>query len=278
MSPSRRRKVRRRLRPTITAVTALVLVAAGAVTWVVVHATSRPVTSLCTAGDGSGATYSLAPDQAQNAAIISAVASRLGMPDHAVTVALAAALQESKLRNLPYGDRDSLGLFQQRPSQGWGTPAQIMDPAQSTAAFLTHLAAVPGWQNMAVSDAAQAVQHSASADAYAGWANEARVMGIALTGEVAAGFACHLAGYSGAAPVPGALSVAATDEFGTPSIGVPLSQKQGWRVASWAVAHAYAYHVTVVSFGGERWRTSSSGWVGAGAHASSPGPVSVTPP
>ncbi|HEY3502307.1 MAG TPA: C40 family peptidase [Actinocatenispora sp.] len=88
-------------------------------------------------------------------------------PRRAYVVAVAAALAESGLRNLPYGDRDSLGLFQQRPSQGWGGPAQVMDPAAAAAAFYSHLATVQGWPTMSVTAAAQAVQRSAFPLAYA---------------------------------------------------------------------------------------------------------------
>jgi hypothetical protein len=127
--------------------------------------------------------YSITPDQAQNAAIIAAVALRKGMPDHAVTVALATALQESQLRNLSYGDMDSIGLFQQRPSQGWGTSAQIMDPNYSASSFYDHLVQMTGWQTMPVTEAAQLVQHSATPDAYATWETEARALARALTGD-----------------------------------------------------------------------------------------------
>ena len=72
------------------------------------------------------------------------------------------ALQESGLHNLSYGDRDSLGLFQQRPSQGWGTPAQIMSPRHAAAAFYRRLSRIAGWQAMPVTEAAQTVQHSAA--------------------------------------------------------------------------------------------------------------------
>jgi len=109
------------------------------------------------------------------------VGKRLGLADHAVSVALATALQESKLRNLNYGDRDSLGLFQQRPSQGWGPPAKILVPRLAAAAFSTRLRSVPGWQTLPVADAAQAVQHSASAAAYAPWETEARLLARTLT-------------------------------------------------------------------------------------------------
>ncbi|MGK4579594.1 C40 family peptidase [Kitasatospora sp. HPMI-4] len=84
-------------------------------------------------------------------------------------VALATALQESGLRNLTYGDRDSLGLFQQRPSQGWGTAAQILDPVHASTEFYSALQQVSGWESMTVTQAAQAVQRSGYPDAYAKW-------------------------------------------------------------------------------------------------------------
>ena len=113
--------------------------------------------------------YSLAPDQADNAALMSAVATRRGLPARAATIALATAFQESKLRNIDYGDRDSLGLFQQRPSQGWGTPAQVTDPVYATTIFIERLLEVPGWDSLPVTVAAQTVQRSAFPDAYAKW-------------------------------------------------------------------------------------------------------------
>jgi hypothetical protein len=96
-------------------------------------------------------------------------------------VALAAAMQESGLRNLDYGHSDSLGLFQQRPSQGWGAPEQILDPTYSATVFFVGvqgktrgLLDIPGWQSMSVTGAAQAVQISAYPDAYATWESSAR--------------------------------------------------------------------------------------------------------
>jgi hypothetical protein len=128
-----------------------------------------PQTACTVASTTPGGSYSITPTQAQNAAIIAAVALRKGLPDHAVTVALATSLQESQLLNLSYGDQDSLGLFQQRPSQGWGTSTQIMDPNYAASAFYDHLAQLSGWQTMPVTEAAQLVQHSATPDAYATW-------------------------------------------------------------------------------------------------------------
>jgi cell wall-associated NlpC family hydrolase len=106
-------------------------------------------------------------DQLANAATIVAVGRQMNVPEHGLVTALAAAMQESTLNNLDHGDRDSLGLFQQRPSQGWGTPAQIMNPTYAATKFYQHLLAVSGWLDMSVNDAAQAVQRSGTPHAYA---------------------------------------------------------------------------------------------------------------
>jgi peptidoglycan DL-endopeptidase CwlO len=111
----------------------------------------------------------LTPEQRQNAATIIGVARNMGAPPRAWLVALATAKQESDLLNINYGDRDSLGLFQQRPSQGWGSPAQVLDPVYSTTTFLDHLLKVPNWDRLPVTVAAQTVQRSAFPDAYAKW-------------------------------------------------------------------------------------------------------------
>lgn len=214
----------------------------------------------CSVGAGA-ARYPLSPTQAQNASIVAAVASRMGLPDHAVTVALATALQESRLTNLAGGDRDSVGLFQQRPSQGWGTPVQLRDPNYATTAFYDRLQQLPGWQTMAVTEAAQAIQHSAAPDAYAQWEAEARSLAIAFSGEVPAGLDCRLDGFSGAAPAPGELSAAAALEFGAPSLGVVVDPKRGWTVAVWAVSHAAEYHLRSVAFMGRAWTVQAGAWV-----------------
>ncbi|MEX1077503.1 MAG: LysM peptidoglycan-binding domain-containing protein [Homoserinimonas sp.] len=115
-----------------------------------------------------------------NAAIIIGVGKQLGVNDYGLVISLATAMQESTLRNLDWGDRDSLGLFQQRPSTGWGTPAQVTDPGYASRLFFggpgnpnkgitRGLLDIPGWQSMTVTQAAQAVQISAYPDAYAKW-------------------------------------------------------------------------------------------------------------
>lgn len=233
-----------------------------------------PPTSTCTAVRGPASTpVTLTPEQAQNASIIAAVALKMGLPDHAVTIALATAMQESRLRDLDYGDRDSLGLFQQRPSQGWGTPAQILDPEYATSAFYGRLVQVPGWETMAVTDAAQAVQQSGSPAAYAQWEEQARTVAIALTGEQPGAFTCRLAGFAGAAPPPAALPAAASQELGPSRLGVPLEPRVGWVVAYWVVAHAWQYHVRQVAFAGWIWTESTGRWTHPSLVA---GPAAVT--
>ncbi|MGB8942750.1 MAG: heavy metal transporter, partial [Streptomyces sp.] len=118
-------------------------------------------------GNGDGASYEFGAEQAQNAATVAAVGTSRGMPERAITIALATALQESGLRNISHGDRDSLGLFQQRPSQGWGNEKQITDPAYSAARFYAHLKDVPGYSRLPLTVAAQRVQRSGYPQAYA---------------------------------------------------------------------------------------------------------------
>jgi hypothetical protein len=280
---SRRAAQRRRRRR--RALLGAVVVLAG-VTALSVELASRtspaPVVSACAAGPGGGnaqapgATYRLDPDQAQNAAVITAVAQRMGLADHAVTIALATAMQESRLSNLPYGDLDSVGLFQQRPSEGWGTRAELLDPQYAAAAFYRQLTQIPGWQTLPVTVAAQDVQRSAAPTAYAPWEPMARSLAAALTGETSAGFTCRLAGFAGAMPAPGALASAAATEMGGPLIGMPVDTKTGWRVASWAVAHSWQYHVNRVSFDGWTWTPGAGKWVRASSQtAAATGTVQV---
>jgi LysM repeat protein len=133
--------------------------------------------------DGSGVTP-LTAEMAANAAIIIQVGRELGVPDRGIVIALAAAMQESSLRNINYGDRDSLGLFQQRPSTGWVTPDQILTashaerlfyggPSNPNKGITRGLLDLRGWQSMSLTQAAQAVQISAYPNAYAKWETSA---------------------------------------------------------------------------------------------------------
>lgn len=138
-----------------------------------------------------GHEVSLTTEQAENAALISAIAVRRGMPARAASIALATAYQESKIENIEHGDRDSLGLFQQRPSQGWGTPEEILNPYYSTNAFYDGLEQIEGYQDMRITEAAQLVQRSAYPEAYEDHADDARALASALTGHSQGGhFSC----------------------------------------------------------------------------------------
>lgn len=242
----------------------LLVVAIRAVT----RGTPAPIVAQCTVTTQDG-TWRLGPDQAADAAAIAGVGHTLGLPDHAVTVALATSLQETNLINLDGGDRDSVGLFQQRPSEGWGTDAQLMQPVYAATAFYQALERVPGWQTLPVTEAAQAVQRSAAPAAYAAQEMEARSLAVALTGEVPAAFACHasppaVAGgwQSALASQLGQVSPAATGAVTT--AGTPLSTTDGWVLASWLVAHADQYGFRSVSFAGQTWTLERGTWRAGG--------------
>jgi hypothetical protein len=143
----------------------------------------------CTASVG-GVVVDLSTEQAENATTIVAVGVRRGLPARAASIALATAYQESKLRNLDHGDRDSLGLFQQRPSQGWGTAAQIQDPYYAVNKFYDALVKVDGYQTMRITEAAQEVQRSGFPEAYEDHAADGRALASALTGYSRARFSC----------------------------------------------------------------------------------------
>jgi cell wall-associated NlpC family hydrolase len=155
-------------------------------------------------------------EQARNAQVVAGVARRRGLIERASAIALMTAMQESGLRNLNHGDRDSLGLFQQRPSQGWGTPAQVRDPVYASNRFFERLVRVSGWQTIAMWRAAQAVQRSANGQAYAQHQTFATKLAAALFGHNA-GVTC--APDTGAAGGVGAQVVARS----TKQLGVPYS-------------------------------------------------------
>jgi cell wall-associated NlpC family hydrolase len=123
----------------------------------------------CTGVPASTSADGLASSQIADAQIIYDVSVSLNLPLQASVIAIATAMQESRLENIDYGTADSLGLFQQRPSQGWGAPAQIMNPVYAATAFYDALVKVPGWQQLPLTVAAQDVQHSGYPDAYAQW-------------------------------------------------------------------------------------------------------------
>ncbi|MFD7231705.1 hypothetical protein [Streptomyces sp. NPDC059881] len=250
-------------------------------------------------GPGAGTSYELSPEMAANAATISAVGTTRGMPERAVTIALATALQESALRNIRHGDRDSLGLFQQRPSQGWGSAQQILDPVFSAGAFYDHLAKVPGYSRLPLTEAAQRVQRSGFPQAYAKHEPDASLLSAALTGRSSASLTCTAApstktgdpakvrselarsfgpeilpavGGKGRAGAPQStelmIPVNATRAAGTGG-----ADRRGWELAHWAVAKAEELRIAEVSFGGRVWSADEAdeGWRSAESESASAG-------
>lgn len=201
--------------------------------------------------------YSFTSEQAGNAATIAAVGMKMGLPPHAVTIALATAWQESKLINLTGGDRDSAGLFQQRPSQGWGTYDQVTDPVHAATAFYQHLVTKSGWQDISVTQAAQEVQHSATPDAYAQWESEARAMASAFTGETQAQLSCHNLAVS---PTKQDIATAADQEWGTSAVTGAHDAALGWAIGSWLVAKATQFGIDSVTVGSRTWTAASGTW------------------
>lgn len=225
----------------------------------------------------NGHIVGLDPEQGENATLIAAIAVRRGMPARAASIALATAYQESKIRNIDYGDRDSLGLFQQRPSQGWGTEAQIQDPVYAINAFYDALEKVDGYETMRITEAAQIVQRSGFPEAYEDHAEDGRALASALTGYSPGGkFSCVVhqtedrgnradlladldAGF-GDLPI----SNGARQDFSIAVGGGEAEMRQGWALAQFVVGHARQHHVRAVTFDGRRWemgRQSEDGWV-----------------
>lgn len=212
-------------------------------------------------------------EQMDNAATITAIAVKRGLPARAATIALATAIQESKLRNISYGDRDSVGLFQQRPSQGWGTVAQLMDPVYATNAFYDALVKIHGYQTMEITKVAQAVQRSAAPLAYAEHETEGRVLASNLAGYNPGHLGCRLedASTSSAADLTKQLrsewGATANRDGATLTVTAP-SGTRAWAIGSWAVAKAQATGIESVTIGSSTWNRGR----GAGAYMWDPLP------
>jgi len=168
-------------------------------------------------------------EQVTNAATIVRVGQSDGAPRYGWVIAVAAAMQESTLINLDHGTSDSLGLFQQRPSQGWGTAAQVMDPVYASGQFYAHLMAVPDWQQMTLTAAAQAVQHSRTPGAYAKWATDATSL------------VAHLTGAPGSAILAAASQVTSSCGQGQVAQGAPAQVKAVLAYAEGALGTMYDY-------------------------------------
>jgi hypothetical protein len=288
--PVIRRSDRRRSRVRRAVLSAVTVLGVGAVAatgwaWWTGSIGGVPIRPHCTA-TALGATAELDPEQAGNAAVIASVAVHRGLPGRAATIGIATALQESKLYNVSGGDRDSIGLFQQRPSQGWGTVAQVHDPVYASNAFYDVLVKIEGYQNLPITTAAQKVQRSAFPAAYAEHEPEARLWASTLSGYSPGGLSCvldNLPDTATAKPGPDAFTararaVAAAAESEAGRTGTPVAGSEGrrlqftlpggdatrlsWSLAQWAVARADGLSVTAVEVGGKQWRRESSadGW------------------
>jgi hypothetical protein len=228
----------------------------------------------CQAGTGANA-LPLDFGQTADAAIIAGVAVREHLPREALIIAYATAMQESKLENLTYGDLDSVGIFQQRPSEGWGTTAQLEDPAYAATAFFGALVKIPGYTRLPVYQAAQEVQRSADGYAYQQYAQTGSLLASDFTTAPHA-VTCWYDpatqaadnGVSTQLNLKGAIR-ALEDAFGQPGGGravravatarsegsgmLEVTAARGWPVANWLVANASSYGITQVRYAGYQW-------------------------
>ena len=262
----------RRVRLTVTVLVAVAVVVLAAV-WAPKlwrSAKTHFTADVCTV---SG--YDLDPDQASVAATMvgSVTKFRVRLPFHASVLVLMAGLQESKLRNLAPGDgdRDSVGVLQQRPSQGWGggNAATLTDVGEATREFLEALVKVPDWQTMPAADAIQAVQISADGSAYAQHQSEANTLATALQGVKAAAISCS---FDPPTTVASAATVAqqARTQLGitTPTATARTVRVPGahWQTAAWFVANADRLGIEKVDYAAHSW-TRSKGWQKSGSSA-----------
>jgi hypothetical protein len=277
----------RRLRAIAVAGSALVLAVAGFAAFSGFRGSSPPAPPPpgCQVGIGLRA-ISLGTGQAAVAATIAGVAARHRLPRQAVTIAYAAALQESQMQNLDYGDRDSVGIFQQRPSQGWGTTSELEDPVYATTKFFAALVQVHGYAKMPVDQAAQDVQHSSDGVAYQQWAPLATALAGYFTGAPPHGVSCWYVppakadlaaatrrltqtfGPQGRAGVVIGITTDRSAGQGNGSVAVVHAQRDAaWTVVGWLVAYAQDYGISEVRYAGYEWNAAdgSAGWQHAGS-------------
>ena len=264
----------RSIRAGAAAVIAIVVIIAALAISKALHVNFRtPGSSSCLV---HGGTFDVPLDatQARIAATIAGVAAHRSMPVRAVTIAYAAALQESDLQNLPYGDRDSVGVFQQRPSAGWGSRRQLLNPVYATTRFFAALAAVPSYLRLPIYRAAQAVQHSADGQAYSQYAPQGAAMAGGFSGRRPHAVWCWYG-----APIRGRARLTAAEAelrrtFGRLAIrrgGDPVAEVRvrtaatGWAVAAWLVSHADSFNLQSVIYQGYQWTAAHGrkGWAAA---------------
>jgi hypothetical protein len=280
---ARGRERRRRRWVAPVGILVVVAIVAGSLVAVWNKLQSELFSPTCTA-TASGSSVSFSPEQVANAALIAAISDKRGLPPRAASIAIATAIQESKLRNLNYGDRDSVGLFQQRPSMKvWGTREQILDPVHSTNAFYDALIKIDGYESMVITEVAQLVQKSGYPDAYADHEQEGRILASTLRGQSPAGFVCQLRPAESGSPaatvaadLDAQLGVKAAVEGSTLTVNAP-SDQLAWAAGQWAVARAEAYGVNRVQVGDRAWSRGTGGLAQSWSTGeSAPTPTTVT--
>ena len=213
----------------------------------------------------------LDPGQASIAATIAGVAAHRSMPERALTIAYATAIQESDLENLSYGDRDSVGVFQQRPSEGWGTRRQLLNPVYASTRFFAALAGVPHYLRLPVYRAAQAVQHSADGSAYIQYEPQGAAMAGGFSGRLPHAVWCW---YGAKISGRSRLSAAEAElrrtfgrmrlsHVGDPAVQVHArTSDAGWAVAAWLVTNASKFRLKQVTYQGFQWTAAHGrkGW------------------
>jgi hypothetical protein len=241
-------------------VVALVVIAGGVGLRVLWVSAQRHVSDTgCVFGD-----YELDTGQAAIASTMVGVVTTRALPERAAVLALAAGLQESKLQNLVsgQGDRDSVGVLQQRPSQGWGTPEQLNDVNYATGAFLNALVKISGWQSLPLAEAIQKVQVSADGSLYAAHEPEAQSLADRLTGNPPAGVTCSFDKPTQIAATSTVASQVRRDlPVNSPTTSPTTVSVPGaaWQTAAWFVVNADRLGIDQVSYDAKVW-TRAKGW------------------
>lgn len=203
--------------------------------------------------------------QAHYASVIAGVAVRRGLPARAASIALTTALAESNMHNLDHGDRDSVGLFQQRPSQGWGTTKQIMDPVYATNQFYDRLIKIKDWKSVKISTIAQRIQISAVPRAYREHESDGRALGSVLTGRSSAGISCLIRDrqppdIDGLAHTLHKTYRIEPKRSRSRLVIKARSRRSAWAYAQFAVANARDFGLRSAQVGDRRW-TLSKDWL-----------------
>jgi hypothetical protein len=246
----------------VLAVVLLIALGLGLYVWLRGHELTAPVPGqqrcVATAGDHS---VVIDLDQAHYTSIIVGLSVKRRLAPRAASIAMATVYQETGIRNLDHGDRDSVGLFQQRPSQGWGTAKQLQDPYYATGKFYDALVKIKNWETDDINDVAQKVQRSGYPEAYRDHEADARVLASTLTGHSPAGFSClEREGNPGR---PAALVKSIEKTFGKVSDQIENkvitidadSDALAWAYASHALANSKLYGVVLIKIGGRQWQT-----------------------